>query len=115
MAAQQYNFPSHKRGDTFNGVSFQVLVDGQPLDLTGASLRMQVRQNPKSPKPSAEFTLDNQGLLLTNAPEGRFQFPAQIINLQPYDYYYDIEFTLASGVRKTWITGRWPITSDVSR
>jgi hypothetical protein len=38
--ANTYKLPTHIKGDTFGPVTFEILVNGTPLDLTGATAKM---------------------------------------------------------------------------
>lgn len=110
ITTQTYNFPTHKSGDTFPGVQFTIQLNGQPLDLTGAQAIMQLRRGPNVRHVDAQYQLT-----ITDAAAGMIQFPAQIIDLAPHNYYYDIELRLADGTVKTYIHGQWPITQTITR
>jgi hypothetical protein len=40
---------THKRGDTFEAVTFKINIDSVPMDLTGATVRMQLRKEAAAP------------------------------------------------------------------
>jgi hypothetical protein len=115
------NLPSHIKGDTFPKLDFfvgkVVVVDSveteEPIDLTGAYILMQVR-----PKVNSELVYleleSGDGLTLTYPDFGRFEIDEQIIDIPVGTHYYDIEITLASGVKFTWFIGTWTITSDIT-
>lgn len=107
MAGQIYNFPDHTNNDTFNGVSFEVLLNNVAVDLTDADIKMQVRDS--NCKLVAEYKLE-----ITDATAGKFSFKKQIISLTPSKYSYDIQITFANGDIKTWIKGEWKINKDVT-
>ena len=113
--AQSYNFPSHRAGDTFPGVQFTLELNGSPLDLTGAQALMQLRRAPNVRHVEAEYALTVSDAAQVGAPSGVIRFPAQIIDLPPHTYYYDIELRLADGTVKTYIHGQWPITQTITR
>jgi hypothetical protein len=107
-----YNLNTHKSGDTFSGATFTVNVNAAPLDLTGATIVLTMRQT-DCLGPIA-LTLDTtSGLTVTDAPNGIFQIDEQIISVTPATYYYDIQFTLADASKKTYISGTWIITSGL--
>ncbi len=98
-----------KRGDTFDEVSFTINIDGDPLDLTDAVIRMQLRKSAGAP---VAFTPE---LSITDAENGQFVIDAQIIDIPACVYKYDIEIELASGEVKTWIYGNFTINDDITR
>lgn len=109
-----YDFKNHKKGDTFEGVAFTVTKNGSALDLTGASIRMQLREKSETGTLGATYT-DGDGITITDPTNGVFTFDKQIIDIRAQKYYYDIEITLASGDVKSYIYGTWTITQDVTQ
>lgn len=99
--------------DTFNGEIFTITVNKVALDLTGSSIRLQVRKT-RDDSPVINLSLGS-GLSLTDAPNGKFRIDNQIFSVTTPDVYeYDIEITLASGEVKTYIIGCFKIIGDVS-
>lgn len=109
---QTYDFPDHVKGDTFEGVQFTITVNSSALNLTGATIRMQMRLNSNAPVVK-EFSVGN-GLTLTTPASGIFTFNKQVISVPPGVYYYDIQITLSNGDIKTYITGTWTIIQDIT-
>jgi len=110
-----YNFPSHIKGDTFNGILFTVTINSAPLDLTDAELNMDLRLTPDTPVIAEHFDSEGNGITIdANPATGNFTFNAQIIDIPADNYYYDIEVTFPSGSVKTYIGGRWNILQDVT-
>ena len=114
------NLPRQLKGDTFPTLDFLVgkvvVVDDveteEVIDLTGAKIRMQVRPKLNSEVVFLELEIGDG---LTVFPvQGRFQIDEQVIDIPVGTHYYDIEITLASGVKFTWFIGTWTITSDVT-
>lgn len=109
--------PDHIRGDTFNGRLFTIINSTDPdalvpIDLTGATIRMQLRRSPTS---NVVFQIQvGAGITITNAMAGQFKINEQIIDIEPGDYFYDIEFTI-DNVVKTWVRGTWKIIADITR
>lgn len=112
MSVQTYNFPTHTNNDTFNGIEFEVLLNAVAVDLTGATVKMQLKD--ASGKPVSEFSTTNSKLEITDAVAGKFAFKKQIIAVSPMRYKYDIQITFLNGDRKTWIKGEWTISKDVT-
>lgn len=105
---QTLNF-THKRGDTFEAVTFQINIDSVPMNLTGATIRMQLRKDAGAP---VAFT---PTITITNASGGAFKIDKQIIDIVGCNYKYDIEIEEASGNVWTWINGIFTITEDITR
>jgi ribulose-5-phosphate 4-epimerase/fuculose-1-phosphate aldolase len=109
-----YNFPSHTKGDTFNGVLFTITVNAVALDLTGAHIKMDLRLTPETTTVAKSFS-DGSGITIDATPtKGKFTINAQVIDIAAANYYYDIQITLQSGSIKTYIGGRWNILQDVT-
>ena len=117
-----YNFPPHTKGDTFPGRTFEIkiktdpadITDGAPLDLTNASIRMQLRMSPTHPV-SHELSTDNDMIIIDHNPLlGVFQVKEQIIDFPANNYVYDIEISWTSGKVKTYISGTWLIIQDIT-
>lgn len=107
---------THTKGDTFNEVAFEVKKNGVALDLTGATIKMQLRKEYNDITPTLALTsVSNAGLTITNATSGHFKINAQIINIEVFNYVYDIQFTLASGEVKTYVKGGFNVTPEVTR
>lgn len=57
--AELYNFPKHYKGDFWDGLASLVVTrDSQAVDLSGASVCMQIRQRPSAP-PAFTISTDN--------------------------------------------------------
>ena len=106
---------STKRGDTFAEVPFQINKDGIPLDLTGAIIHMQLRKSPGGTVYLNLTSVSNLGITMTSALDGAFKINEMILNLEANVYLYDIEITFPSGEVKTWISGQFTVTNDITR
>lgn len=125
MALQTYNFKEHKKGDTFKGIGFiyereilnelGVVVSTEPVDLTDAIIKMQLKRNNK-PETVVEktFTTEDGSIIITDAPAGEFAIAKQIVNVAAFTYQYDIQATFLNGDVETPISGTWPITQDIT-
>lgn len=106
---------STKRGDTFDEVLFELKKDGTAIDLTGATIKMQLRKAAGGPI-FLEFTsVSSAGITITDASAGKFKINSVIINLEANVYLYDIEITFASGEVRTWVSGQFTILNDITR
>lgn len=122
MSTKTYNFKDHKKGDTFAGVQFTVIVNGVAKDLTTATLKMEMRASSKDGDLAATFTeASGGGLTLTDAANGVFKFDEQVVDLPALTYFYDIEITIPGAASvdpdevKSYIEGTWVILQDVTQ
>jgi hypothetical protein len=107
----------HIKGDTFEAVNFVMTTGVIPvaIDLTGAVIKMQLRKSCDIVKALSLTSVLNAGITITNASGGLFKINKQIINIDPFNYVYDIEITFSSGVVKTYISGLFNVTPDITR
>jgi hypothetical protein len=108
---------THKKGDTFDEVTFQVKINNIVVDLTGATIKMQLRKNFSDVTPALSLTsAGSAGITLSNATNGEFKINKQIIDIEVYNYVYDIQITFSDGtVKSSWIYGSFNITNEVTR
>lgn len=108
---------THKKGDTFDEVAFQVKINDVVVDLTGATIKMQLRKNYDDTVAALSLTsVSSAGITITDAETGQFKINKQIIDIEVYNYVYDIQITLADGtVKSSWISGGFNITNEVTR
>ncbi|MCH9621032.1 MAG: hypothetical protein S4CHLAM20_04460 [Chlamydiia bacterium] len=112
--AQNYNFPTALRGDTFNRIEFTVAdADDNPIDLTGVNIYMFLKLKVSQGVKEAQFTVGN-GFTIIDAPNGRFDFDEKIIKENASEYKYDIQFFFPDGSTKTYLEGSWKIAQDVT-
>jgi hypothetical protein len=100
---------THKRGDTFYQTPINIKVNSVDLDLTGATILMQLRKEPGG------VVMFTPALSITDAVGGDFQIDEQIINIPACNYQYDIQITLSDDTVVTWISGLFIINDDISR
>lgn len=98
----------HIKGDTFDAVPFQINFNSSPLNLTGATIRMQLRKEYQG------LIYFNVALTIVNGSAGTFRINKQIINIEAWDYLYDIEIALSDGTVKTWVSGLFSISNNVT-
>lgn len=101
---QIYNFPDHKRGTTFGGLQFELLINGVAKSLVGATINMKITKG-------TIFSTTTGELVITDAAGGKFQVREQVINLSPKVHSYELEFVFGDGKRKTYVKGTWRITN----
>ena len=113
--ASTLNF-SHVNGDTFDEVAFVVTINGVKADFTDAIIRMQLRKKACDLKAALSLTsVANAGLTIVDAINGLFKINKQVINVDVYNYVYDIEIEFADGTIKTYIRGNFNILEEVTR
>jgi hypothetical protein len=106
---------THIKGDSFEAVNFQMLVNSVDLNLTGCTLRMQLRKEYGGIVYLSLTSVASAGITITNAASGLFRINKQIINIDANNYIYDIELIKADGTIKTYISGNFYVTNDVTR
>jgi hypothetical protein len=107
---------THIKGDTFDEVAFQLKINEEVVDLTDAVIKMQLRKNYSDTSAALSLTsVSSAGITITDAETGQFKINSQIIDIEVYNYVYDIQITLASGVVKTYVQGGFNITNEVTR
>ncbi len=101
MIPAVYNFPKATEGDTHDGVTVTVKVDGAAVNLTNVAIAMQARSETDA------VALDlsvGSGITKTNAAGGIFAVDAFTMPAAG-TYSYDIEFTYADSSVKTYMSG----------
>lgn len=107
---------THIKGDTFDEVAFQLKINDVAVNLTGATIKMQLRKKYSDTTAALSLTsVSSAGITITTPLEGRFKINTQIIDIEVYNYVYDIQITLSSGVVKTYVQGGFNITNEVTR
>jgi len=107
---------THTKGDTFNEVAFEVKKNGTAINLTGATIKMQLRKQYSDVSAVLSLTsVGSAGITITNATAGQFKINAQIIDIEVFNYVYDIQFTLSNGEVKTYVKGGFNVTPEVTR
>lgn len=106
---------THIKGDTFNEVPFELKINSVAVNLTGATIKMQLKKCPTDVTPALSLTsVASAGITITTPASGLFKINTQIINIEAFNYYYDMQFTFSSGEVKTYINGQFTITQDVT-
>jgi hypothetical protein len=102
-----YNFKDHIKGDTWkNPPSFQIIKNGTPINLTGATIVFRLIDG--------SLTLTStDGITITDPTLGKFAFNKRIINIPARVYFYDIQITLSNGDITTYLAGTWEIKQDI--
>ncbi len=105
-----------KRGDSWQGLGLiTVKLNDAALDLTGASVLMQLRKRPVHGKTIAEWSTARGSIEMIDTANGQFKVVGRVMNVPAGSYAWDIEITLADGRVITIAQGTWRILQDVSR
>jgi hypothetical protein len=106
---------THIKGDTFDEVAFSIKINNVDLDLTGATIKMQLKRPADLTVTILSLTsVASAGITITNPSGGLFKINEQIIDIEVFNYAYDIQLTLASGVVKTYVSGTFNITKEIT-
>lgn len=97
------------RNDTFEEVPFSLLKNNTAINLTGATIKMQLR------KVAGGVVAFSPALTITNASGGLFKINKQIIAIDAFNYLYDIQITFSDNTVKTWVSGEFLIKNDITR
>lgn len=108
-----YTIPRHRRGDTWDGINaIGIKVNEVPVDLNGAAVKMELREDYDSP---VAFTLSTTTSTISILPNlSAVTIPAIVIDIPPTTYMYDLQVTYPSGTVKTYLEGKWEIYFDVT-
>lgn len=102
--SQQYNI-NVKSGHYWKGAQIQILVNGTPFDLTGATMKMWIVATEGATTPLLELSTANSKLEITNAATGTFKIKPQTFNLPEGKYPYDILITIGSDTYNDYVQG----------
>ena len=103
------------KGDTFLEWNMEWNdKDGSPINLTGVDIISQFRKDCRTGLVVRDMSVGN-GITITDAANGLFKIDEFVIDWVADIYYYDIQFTLTSGIEKTPIFGDITVLQDVTQ
>ena len=115
VSMARYDFSNAVKGDTFDGVLFTLTLNGVAIDLTGATIIMDLRLTKTGTSVKRFTSVADEHITISATPtDGTFTFNDQIIDVDAADYFYDIQITFADDTVKTYIYGRWTVIQDVT-
>ena len=115
MTPGTYNIPDHYRNDTWDGIVFTITdSNGDPIDLSSATVKMQIRRGIKSGKLEDTRTGSGQAEV-TDGPNGEITIGAYVVDYLAATYYYDVQVTFPDTSVKTYIAGTWTFIEDVTK
>jgi len=104
------------KNDTFRSVNFTVSdkTTGDPIDLTGVSIRIQFRFRKKTGNVVKDMSIGS-GITLTDATNGIFTIDKFTpITFEVDTYFYDAEITFTNGDIKTYVQGTFKVIQDTT-
>jgi len=108
-----YNIPRHRRGDTWDGINtIGIKVNGVPVNLSGAQVVMEFREDYDSPIALTLSTLTSTISVLPNLSSVRV-LPV-LIDIPPATYKWDLQFNYSNTTVKTYLEGTWEIYFDIT-
>jgi len=112
--AERYNFPTLMRGDTFEALEFEFLINDVAINLTGYQILCKFRKGGKTGK-EVKSILIGSGITITDMILGKFEIDRfQTNNLRAGRYYYDIEIIDSNGISDTYIEGTIELIQDTT-
>lgn len=114
MTPGKYNFVC-PQGATFSK-QLTWAIDGEPVDLTTFTAKMQVREKYTSTTKILDLTTENGGILL-GGDEGTIQIEVSATTtsaIVPKNYFYDLELISSSTVTRL-VEGKFMVTPEVTR
>jgi len=112
--AETYDF-SHQRGTTWAGFQVEFLIDDVAVNLTGATIAMQVKKDSCDSQNEIDFLSSDGTISITDPTNGIFSIVSCIIDIPPRIYYYDIYVKTSSGAVYYPVSGRLTITENTTR
>lgn len=114
MTATKYTFIC-EQGANFNHVVTWKNAEGEPIDNTDYTARMQVRKDPGF-EPEIELTTENNQIELGGA-NGEVQLQllsADTAALVPGDYLYDLELVTGAGEISRIVEGVFSVNGEIT-
>ena len=103
-----------KRNASFEAVIFTMLVNGVAQDLTGSTIKMQIRKEPGGVAFTSLTSVGSAGITITTPTSGVFQINKQIFSIPAYSYVYDIQITYSDGTVKSYIDGAFNVLPNIT-
>ena len=100
------------KGTTFKGIGFLIKTGPdsdhlEPLPLSAAKMELKVSDN----APASLTLTDGAGLTIDSSNPGLVTVDKQVIDIDAFNYVYEIEVTTLDGDKFIYIKGSWEITN----
>lgn len=115
MRPGKYNFVC-PQGATFSK-QLSYLIDSRPVNLTGYTARMQVREKHQSTNAILDLTTENGGITIDSSCGAiNINVAASVTeNIVPKTYVYDLELSSVDDFVVRLIEGQFTVTPEVTR
>lgn len=100
------------RNDTL-AINFELSIDGTDLNLSGATIRMQVRPAAGSATTTLALT-EGDGITVSGANHNVIQLK-KLITIAQGEYVYDLESQFSNGDVKTYLKGNFVVQEDITK
>ena len=113
MAAGKYNILIQQGSDYIQKITVKESVSQLAVDITGCTVRGQVRVNVEDTTPAASFVA-----AVTDGAAGEFQISLSNTVTAALDFetgYYDVEIVYPSGVVDRLLQGKAVLSKEVTR
>ena len=115
MRPGTFDWPPQYSGDTVSQYQFLILENGEPVSITGSTIKMQVRASRSEPPILDLSTADGVSIVITDGPNGTLR----VGNFRNPEvsgaFSYDLEVTFPDGRVKTYFRGSYVIDGDITR
>lgn len=108
----QYNIKIW-RNDTWSQ-TFAILADTTPVDLTGCTIVIQVRQTPSSANVDLTLSTANSSISIGGLNRNQITLNKKV-DISAGSYVYDMNVTFPSGEVKTYIWGNFIVQEDITK
>lgn len=114
-----FDFPTHYGDDGLYSWTMELTYEatGDPIDLTDAVVRMQLRTR-YTGKLAWEFSSDGEGnslIEIIDPANGVIEFPEiKSWDIPASTYDYDLEIKDDTGFYKTYLRGTWAVRQDIT-
>jgi len=111
IIAQELNIQAYK-GDTF--LLPLVITDANgPVSFAGATFKMQIRKKASSAA-LLELLSPSAGITISGAGNNEITITKTPLDLDKGNYKYDLQATLASGIKETYLFGVLTVQEEIT-
>ena len=105
-----------KQGDYWAGVQLiTYAINGEPVDITGAVIRMHLRKRHDSPgEPLLSWSTEDSTINIVDAEAGEFAILGRTMTIEPGTYASDVEVAI-DAKPLTVLDFSWTITKSATR
>lgn len=114
MRPGTFDWPAQYAGDTADTIGFTMVQGGVPVVITGAQIRMQVRQNAQA-DPVLDLSTAGGEIAILDGENGTFRVGNYRNPSSAGSFVYDVEVTFPDGRVKTYFRGSYVIEGEVTR